>query len=140
MKSYIDLYESIHEDGHLLGVARNEDFLTGTFFPQLYEHIEKLGEEHSFTFESFAYLVYDFPGYSILDHRKTGLVGAYVSRPDMDPKRLPLQWRHLAVASPMFPHRDHYSGFIDPADTVFVKVLENPQSAEGHYFLFGETR
>jgi hypothetical protein len=140
MKSYIDLYESINEDGHLLGVARNEEFSTGTFYPQLYKHIEKLGEERSFTFESFGYLVYDFPGYSILDHRKAGLPGEYVSRPDKDPNMLPLEWRHLATATPLFLYRNYYVGFIDPSDKVFIKILENPQSAEGHYFLFGETR
>lgn len=140
MISYIDLYESIHEDGHLVGVARNENFLTGNFYPQIYDHIEKLGEERAFTFESFGYLVYDFPGYSILDHREAGFSAEYLSRPDMDPKELPLEWRHLATATPMFSHKNYYVGFMDTADTVIVKVLENPNSSEGHFFVFGETK
>jgi len=134
------LYESIHEDGHLVGVARNENFPTGTFYPQFYDHIEKLGENWAFTFESFAYLVYDFPGYSILNHREAGFSSCYLSRSDMDPKELPLEWRHLAVATPIFSHRNYYVGFMNTADTVIIKVLENPRSSEGHFFVFGETK
>lgn len=140
MKSYIDLYESIHEDGHLIGVVRNEGFASGAFYPQLYRHIEKLGEERSFTFETFGYLVYDFPGYTILDHRDAGFPGEYLARPDLDPRALPLEWRHLAIVTPIFSQRNYYVGFMDSADKIIVTLFEIPLSCEGHFFAFGETK
>lgn len=135
--SRVDLYQSVKQPDSFCAILRwnSEELIPDECFFD----IQRMADEHAFTFENFCSLLFSYPYYKLEDHGHGLGLRAMLIDSLTDPKSFPDEWVLIAEATPEYIRTIRgvpVQSVEDPVLSVVVKKQDI--SPDAYFFIYGE--
>ena len=135
--SRVDLYQSADESNSFCAALRWS--AEGRVSDECFFDIQKLADEHSFTFENFCSLLFAYPYYKMEDHVRDLGLRAILLDPSTDPESLPESWIHVAEGIPEYIRTINNVPVLSIEDpSIVIRVKKQVLSHDAYFFIHGE--
>lgn len=135
--SRVDLYQSVKQPDSFCAILRwnSEELIPDECFFD----IQRMADEHAFTFENFCSLLFVYPFYKLEDHERGLGLRAMLIDSLTDPKSFPDEWELIAEATPEYIRMIKDVPVLSVEDPVLSVVVKKQDiSSDAYFFIYGE--